>query len=106
MGKKGPQLSEQEARERSIKKAEQKARKAAKRAIAREARAKAGPKEPEGWSKGIQKGEYGEDIFDGKVHAKWPSLFKKHIGYLESHIKALVTPFCVLFNTPLTALLT
>lgn len=89
MGRKsGPPISEKEAQERSIRKAERKAKKAAKRAIVREARAKGQAKGPEGWAKGIQKGQYGEDVFDGKVHAKWPALFKKHLGYLESHIKA------------------
>jgi hypothetical protein len=89
MARRGPSISEQEARERSIRKTEKKAKKAARKAIKREAIAKGIlPKEPEGWSKGIQKGEYGQDIFDGKVHAKWPALFKKHLGYLEAHIKS------------------
>ena len=89
MGKRGPLLSEEEARERAIRKAEKKAKKAARKAVKREAKAKGIlPKEPEGWSKGVRKGEYGQDIFNGKVHAKWPALFKKHLGYLESHIKA------------------
>lgn len=89
MGKKGQTLTEQEARDRDIHRAEKKAKKAAKRAITREARANGVlPKEAEGWSKGIQKGEYGQDIFDGKVHAKWPSMFKQQLGLLESHIKS------------------
>jgi flagellar biosynthesis/type III secretory pathway protein FliH len=88
MGKKGRPLTEEQTRERDLKKAEGKAKKAAKRAIVREARAKGQRPVEEGWSKGIQKGEYGQDIFDGKVHAKWPSMFKKHLGILEAHIKS------------------
>lgn len=89
MGKRGPTLSEKEAHEVAIRKAEKKAKKAAQRATARDAKAKGiSPKEPEGWSKGVQKGEYGQDVFDGKVHAEWLALFKKHLGYLEAHIKA------------------
>jgi hypothetical protein len=84
----GPTVSEKEAQERSIRKAEKKAKKAGQRNISRENRAKGLSKAPEGWSKGVKKGEYGEDIFEGIVHAKYPALFKKHLGYLESHIKS------------------
>lgn len=91
MGRKsGPPVSDKEAQEQQIRKAERKAKKAARRSVAREAKAQGQSKESGGWSNGIQKGEYGQDIFDGKVHAKWPALFKKHLEYLESHIKAYV----------------
>jgi hypothetical protein len=89
MARKVP-LTEAQARELAIRKAERKAKKAAKRAVEREARANGTAPKIEGWAKGIQKGEYGQDIFDGKVHAKWPSMFKKHLGILEAHIKACV----------------
>lgn len=89
MGRKsGPSVSDREAQEPHVREAPKKAKTAAERSIAREAKAKGQSKQPEGWSDGIQKGEYGQDIFDGEVDAKWPALFKKHLEYLESHIKA------------------
>lgn len=86
MGKK-PTLTPEQARERALRQAARKAKKAARRAITREARAAGIVPDVPGWA-GPEKGEYGQDIFDGKVHAKWPSLFKKHLGILESHVKA------------------
>jgi hypothetical protein len=98
MGRKGKPLSAAAAEEAAIRKAEKKAKKAAKRAIVRENRAKGIVKPIEGWEarsrrvakeQGLDLPDPFEDVFgDGKVHAKWGPLFKKHLGLLESHIKA------------------
>lgn len=82
MGKDGPRLTKEQTREHDLKKAEGKAKKM------REARAKGTKPVEEEWSKGIQKGEYRQDIFDGKVDVEWPRMFKKHLGVLEAHIKS------------------
>lgn len=79
-----------QTRELAIRVAERRAKKHAKRTVTREARATGTAPILEGWAKNIQKGQYGQDIFDGKVHAKWPSMFKKHLGVLETHIKRYV----------------